>query len=218
MRTYGEYCAAAKALDVVGDRWTLLVVRELLIRDGLRYTDLQGGLPNIASNLLAERLRELEAAGVVWREAAPPPIATTLYHLTARGLALRSVIMALAAWGGPLLAQASDDDLFLAHWLTLPAESLLHDRKPDGPPVAIELRTQAGSVTVEADGGNVRSRPGTPDRADVVVEGSHRPIVRLMAGRIDPAEASASGLSIEGDLAVLRRLLPDPVPRQAQPT
>ena len=70
----------AKALDVVGDRWTLLIVRELLLRGGCRYTDLMHGLPGIATNLLTEHVRELEDAGLVHREAAPPPVATTLYH------------------------------------------------------------------------------------------------------------------------------------------
>ena len=82
MRSYGQNCALAKALDVVGDRWTLLIVRELMIRDRCRYTDLRNGLPGIATNLLAERLNEMEQAGLVTPEAAPPPIATTLFQLT----------------------------------------------------------------------------------------------------------------------------------------
>ena len=76
MRSYGQYCSIAKALDVVGDRWTLLIVRELLIRGACRYTDLKDGLPGIATNLLADRLRELESAGLIRREEAPPPVAT----------------------------------------------------------------------------------------------------------------------------------------------
>src|SRR6185312_3489515 len=84
MRSYDEYCAIAKSLDVVGDRWTLLIVRELSLRGASRYTDLRNGLPGIASNLLADRLRELEHAGVVAREEAPPPIATALCRLTPR--------------------------------------------------------------------------------------------------------------------------------------
>src|SRR5919204_6375775 len=150
MRTYGQYCPAAKALETLGDRWTLLIVRELLIRPGLRYTDLEASLPGIASNLLAERLRELEASGIVSREAAPPPIATTLYALTPRGRALRPVLHALGAWGAAYLPRAPETDRFFGHWLTLPAEVLLTDQTPDGPPVTIELRTPEGSVTVHA--------------------------------------------------------------------
>src|SRR5437588_2360078 len=98
MRTYDQYCSVARALDVIGDRWTLLIVRELLIRGPSRYTDLQYGLPGIATNLLAERLRELEADGVITKEMAPPPVATTLFSLTPRGAALDSVLAALGQW------------------------------------------------------------------------------------------------------------------------
>src|SRR5262249_56563671 len=99
MRSYGQYCGLAKALDVIGDRWTLLIVRELLIRGACRYTDLRNGLPGIATNLLAERLRELEDAEIIAREEAPPPVATTLFRLTARGAALDAVVEQIGRWG-----------------------------------------------------------------------------------------------------------------------
>src|SRR5213075_1029468 len=110
MRSYDEYCAIAKSLDVVGDRWTLLIVRELALRGACRYTDLRNGLPGIATNLLADRLRELEEAGVVERVEAPPPVATTLFRLTDRGRELEPVVYALGRWGVPLLVEASDED------------------------------------------------------------------------------------------------------------
>src|SRR5260370_18012843 len=103
VKSYGEYCALAQGLDVVGDRWTLLIVRELLILGPCRYTDLRNGLPGIATNLLAERLREMEKAGLIRREEAPPPVATTLFHLTPRGDDLTPALEALARWAGPLL-------------------------------------------------------------------------------------------------------------------
>src|SRR5258707_5277536 len=97
MRTYDQYCSVARALDVIGDRWSLLIVRELLIRGPVRYTDLRYGLPGIATNLLADRLRELEEAGVVQRVGAPPPGATTPFELTQRGKELATRGDAL--WG-----------------------------------------------------------------------------------------------------------------------
>src|SRR5258706_4396309 len=103
MRTYDQYCSIARALDVIGDRWTLLIVRELLIRGPSRYTDLQYGLPGIATNLLADRVRELEDQGLIAREAAPPPVATTLFRLTPRGESLKVVLDALGQWGRPLM-------------------------------------------------------------------------------------------------------------------
>lgn len=98
MRTYGQYCGIAKALDTVGDRWTLLIVRELLALGPCRHTDLRNGLPGIASNLLVDRLRELEEAGLIHREAAPPPVATTLFSLTERGRTLEPVLRELSRW------------------------------------------------------------------------------------------------------------------------
>src|SRR5436190_11664980 len=103
MRSYGQYCALARGLDVIGDRWSLLIVRELLLRGPSRYTDLRNGLPGIATNLLADRLRTLEASGLVAREDAPPPIATTLFTLTERGEQLKHVILELGRWAAPLM-------------------------------------------------------------------------------------------------------------------
>src|SRR3954451_18987050 len=110
VRSYSEYCAIAKSLDVIGDRWTLLIMRELTLRGACRYTDLRNGLPGIASNLLAERLRELEHAGVIAREDAPPPVATALFQLTPRGEQLRPVLEGLIRWGIPLMAEQNPDD------------------------------------------------------------------------------------------------------------
>ena len=95
MKSYNHYSAVAKALDAVGDRWTLLIIRELVSQGPCRYTDLMSGLPGIATNLLADRLAALEEAGIVWREAVPPPVAATLYHLTDAGSDLEPVLDAL---------------------------------------------------------------------------------------------------------------------------
>src|SRR2546423_1484713 len=122
MRAYAQFCGLSKALEIIGDRWTLLIVRELMAHRRCRYTDLQNGLPGIATNLLADRLRELEQAGIVQREQAPPPIATTLFSLTSRGEELEPVIFAIGKWGVPLLASASKSDAFRSHWLAFPAK------------------------------------------------------------------------------------------------
>ena len=208
MHGYRQYCAMAKALDVIGDRWSLLIVRELLLRGGSRYTDLREGLPGIATNLLADRLRELEQSGVVRRELAPPPIATTLYHLTQRGETLRPVIRELGRWGGPLLAEASDDDAFRSHWLAMPAEELLRDQRPGEPPVTIELRPDGQSPLVVETDGEVRARPGRASAPDLVVTGPHRAIVRFLAGRLSLADAGEDGLTFEGDPSLIRRFQP----------
>ena len=116
MKTYAQACGLAKALDEVGDRWTLLIVRELLIRRACRYTDLRRGLPGIATNLLAERLAALEAAGLVLRAASVPPIATDLFSLTARGQALQPAILALGLWALRSLSMRPTTSSRLTGW------------------------------------------------------------------------------------------------------
>src|SRR5471032_2293839 len=111
MRSYSQYCGLARALDVVGDRWTLLIVRELLLLGPARYTDLQHGLPGIATNLLVTRLRDMEDAGLVEREDAAPPSVAKLFRLTPRGEQLEPALMALGSWGGPLMGEPTDDDI-----------------------------------------------------------------------------------------------------------
>jgi DNA-binding HxlR family transcriptional regulator len=209
MRTYGQYCALARALDVVGDRWTLLIVRELALRGSARYTDLRHGLPGIASNLLAQRLRDLERADVVAREDAPPPVATAVYSLTPRGEELRPVLDALARWGVPYMAEGpAPADEFRGPWLAWPAESFLVDREPSAPPIAIELHAGEEPMVVEAAHGKIHARTGTAERPAAVLSGSPHAILGVLGGRLDLAEARGLGLSIEGDARALERVLP----------
>jgi len=209
MRTYGQYCSVAKALDVLGDRWTLLIVRELLLNEPARYTDLRNGLPGIATNLLADRLRELEAAGVVLREEAPPPIATTVFRLTPRGEQLRTMMDELGRWGIPLMtAGPADGDQFREQWLAWPAELFLSDREPAGPPVSIELRTGERPLVIETAGGTVHVRRGTAEQPDAVLAGPPHPILGLLSGHLDIDAARRHGVRIDGELSALRRVLP----------
>ncbi len=208
MRSYGQSCALAKALDVVGDRWTLLIVRELLIRGACRYTDLQNGLPGIATNLLGDRLRELEQAGIVRREDAPPPIAATLFRLTPRGEALEPVLRELGRWGAPLLAAPARGDAFRSHWLALPLRLHLRDAAPHRPLVTIELRTGGEPMSVEVGSGTVRTRPGSAPNPQAILTGSPRLVLALLAGRLSLAKARASGLKYAGDPRILRRVRP----------
>jgi DNA-binding HxlR family transcriptional regulator len=212
MRTYGQYCSVAKALDVVGDRWTLLIARELLLQGPCRYTDLKNGLPGIATNLLSDRLRELEAAGLVRREEAAPPVATTLFHLTEFGTQLKPVLDALGGWGIRYMTQPSEGDEFRSHWLSFPVSLFLHDRDPDGPPLSIELRTGDRPAVIEVSGGEVMTRLGTVASPDLVLDGPPRVILGLLSAYLDPAQAQERGLTITGDPAILRRLQGEPFP------
>ena len=214
MKTYGQFCPVSKALDVIGDRWSLLIVRELLLRGGCRYTDLRAGLPGIATNLLADRLRELEKAGVVTSRMAPPPVATTLFTLTERGADLEGVILQLGRWGIPLLYDSADhepggEDAFQGHWLAIPVSMHMADQAPDQPPVTIAFQTGNGSVYVEASGGELKTSeipPPLPPAAEVA--GPTIVVVALITGRIGLSEAIERGLVCTGDRRAVERLLP----------
>lgn len=114
-RSYRQFCGLAKALDVVGERWTLLIVRNLLLGPR-RYSDFMDELPGVTTNLLAKRLHELEAAGLVEKERLPPPVPAVLYRLTADGAALEPAIMELARWGGRYLDRPRAGDAINVGW------------------------------------------------------------------------------------------------------
>jgi DNA-binding HxlR family transcriptional regulator len=206
MRSYDEYCAIAKSLDVVGDRWTLLIVRELELRGASRYTDLRNGLPGIASNLLAERLRELEGAGVITRVDAPPPIATTLFSLTQRGEELRPVLDGLFRWGMPLMSEQKPGDAVRSHWLAGALETMLTDRRPEAPPVTLELQTGDQPIMLQVRDGSIAVGLGSAESADATLAGPPMPIMGLLLGRLELAEARARGVSFQGDPAILDRI------------
>lgn len=212
MKTYGQLCGLALALEVVGDRWSLLIVRELLVRDAARYTDLRDGLPGVATNLLADRLRDLESAGVVERTAPSAPGATPRFRLTDRGRQLRPALEALAVWGGPRVAAAQGDEEFRSRWLVIPAEAMLRDGDPDAGPATIEIRTGDEPITVQVEHGSVRAATGPAVEPDLVLTGPPRSILGVLSGALDVERAAVVGVSCQGDHGVLARVLPPPSP------
>src|SRR4051812_2360881 len=206
MRSYDQYCAMAKSLDVVGDRWTLLIVRELTLRGACRYTDLRNGLPGIATNLLAERLRELEREGVIAREDAPPPIATTLFRLTPRGEQLQPVLEGLTRWGVPLMTEQDPGDAVRSHWLAWALELMLSDRQPEGSPFTVELQTADQPIVIESAGGELRTRLAPAQDPDATLAGPARPILGLLLGLVELGDAEAIGVTFHGDRKVLGRI------------
>jgi DNA-binding HxlR family transcriptional regulator len=206
VRSYNQYCSVAKALDVVGDRWTILIVRELLLQGRCRYTDLQYGLPGIATNLLSERLRELEDHGLIHREAAPPPVATTLYDLTDVGRELEPVLRALGQWGVRFMPEPTGDEAFRSHWLAFPVSEFLRDGEPDGPHVVIEVRTGDRPAVIEMGGGEIGTRLGTVPSPDLVLEGDGPTVLGVLSGMLKLSDARRLGLRTKGSTTVLRRL------------
>jgi DNA-binding HxlR family transcriptional regulator len=206
MRSYGQYCSVARGLDVVGDRWTLLIVRELLLQGPCRFTDLKNGLPGVAANLLSTRLKELEAAGMITREDAPPPIATALYRLTEDGLALEPVVKAIARWGLRFMAEERPDDEFRAQWLAL--DWFTTDADADAPPADIQLIAAGELAVLELRAGHVHTRLGRTPDPDLTLEGPPRAILGLLNGMIDLDRARGIGLTTTGRLELLDRLHP----------
>jgi DNA-binding HxlR family transcriptional regulator len=188
----------ARGLDAIGDRWTLLIVRELLLRGPSRYAELQRGLPGIATNLLADRLRDLEASSLVVRKDG-------VASLTPRGRELEPVMRAIGRWGAPLLAQATPKEAFQSHWLALPLQEFLKDHAPKRARQTLEVRTGDEPLAIDVGGGGVRIRTGRPDRPDAIIGGPVRLVLPVLAGRVPLATAR---VLFEGDRAVLRRLQP----------
>jgi DNA-binding HxlR family transcriptional regulator len=190
---YDQYCPVAHALDVVGDRWALLVVRELMLGPK-RYTDLADGLPGIGTNILAARLRDLEAAGVVTKKTLPPPAASRVYDLTDYGRALKPVIRELALWGAQSLGPPTAEDELFPGWLLNPIEMILAPLAPAG-----RFEFRAGDEIASLVDGVAHAGP--IDDPDVLVEGDAAGLYNLFV------ERRLDAVSIEGDRSLLEQLL-----------
>ena len=205
MRLYGQYCAVARALDVVGERWTLLIIRELFSRDS-RYSDLRDGLPGIATNLLADRLRQLEANGLIESFRAPRPVGAIVYRLTDRGRELKPVLRALAMWGAPLLQDSRAADSFRTHWLTLAFQNCYDDTDvSDIAPLTIAVQTGDEPATIYVGDDGVVVDVGPARSADaVVVEGSPAGVSAFLGGAM--GTEAPPDVSVRGPDEAVRRL------------
>ncbi|GAA3910573.1 helix-turn-helix domain-containing protein [Streptomyces gulbargensis] len=188
-RSYDQHCAAAHALDLVGDRWTLLVVRELLAGPR-RYTDLHADLPGVSTDMLAGRLKDMEATGLVTRRRLPPPASASVYELTPRGRDLLPVLRALADWGAPDLAEPRPTDAVRAHWFAVPLLGPLTELGPGV--VQVTLDEGEFHVRIGADGG-VAYGDGAADAPDVRLRTDAATCRALAAGERTLAEALESG-------------------------
>ena len=212
VKSYGQWCALAKALDVVGERWTLLVIRELL-EGPKRYTDLRDGIPGVSTDVLASRLKELEDNEVVVRRTLPPPAASKVYELTEMGRELASPVASLAKWGMQFLGPRREDEAFQAHWLAVGLSGMLRpDRVAD---VELDVEFELGSdetVRVRIDHGSL-TYVADPERdPDVVVRGDVPTLVAIADRSLPAADAIRVGrLHIDGSRNAVReygRLFP----------
>ncbi|WP_345663384.1 helix-turn-helix domain-containing protein [Streptomyces venetus] len=198
-RSYDQYCSVARALDLVGDRWTLLIVRELLAGPR-RYTDLHADLPGVSTDVLASRLKDMERDGLATRRRLPPPGAAYVYEVTPRGRELLPVLQALGAWGQAELGERRPTDAVRAHWFALPLLRLL-----DGEGL-VEVRLEEGQFHLHAgaEDGPVYGdgpAPGEPDARLVLDTGT---CTALGRGELSLAQAVRDGrieVTGEGTLA-----------------
>jgi DNA-binding HxlR family transcriptional regulator len=205
-RTYGQFCGLARAMEIVGERWSLLVVRDLVLGPK-RFTDLRRGLPRIPTNILSTRLKELEAAGVVRRRLLPRPEGGVAYELTEYGHELEEVVLRLGLWGARSLGEPHREDIVTTDSLILALRATFR------PEAARELRAgyelRLGEIVVHArvDQGTLDTGAGPLAGADLVIETG--PAIRaLLAGELGPGEAVESGsVRLTGDPTLLARFV-----------
>lgn len=198
-RRYRQFCPLAGALDVLGERWTLLIVRELLTGPK-RYTDLREALPGLATDLLATRLGELRESGVIEQRHVPPPTPARLYALTERGYALKPAILELARWGRPLLRELADDRLPDSA-LSLGLEATFDPDAAAGLDEIYDITVDGHRVAVHVHDGTLEVTPGgTREAAAVRIVTDRRGFTDLATGH--PGDR----VHIEGDTEALKRL------------
>jgi DNA-binding HxlR family transcriptional regulator len=204
-RSYGDACALARALDVIGERWALLVVRELLFGPQ-RFSDLRHALPKASSNLVADRLRELEGRGVIRRRQLPPPAGSRVYELTDWGRRLEPILLALGDWGARVPLPPTQTTLSAASVLLF-LRGVTHPR-PDAPPTVYGFDLDGRPWTVRTADGEVDVQPGEPPRADASIRTDPTTLNALLEDphTIDAALAEGT-IVVTGDLAALGQLL-----------
>lgn len=206
-KTYGQFCGLARALDRIGDRWTLLIIRELLLGEA-SYGALLETLEGIPTNLLARRLRELEEDGLVTREREQEDRRRVGYRLTPLGAEIEPALLALIRWGGNWMATGPAGDRFDPRWAWLAVRAILEGRSP---PVrgTVEIQIDGASLGVVCDGNTpLRVEPGpVSGKPAASVSGDSSSVLGLLSGALPLAEATRKGLRIRGDRALVRGVL-----------
>jgi DNA-binding HxlR family transcriptional regulator len=202
-RSYDQYCSAARALDLVGDRWTLLVVRELLAGPR-RYTDLHADLPGVSTDVLASRLKDMEHSGLATRRRLPPPGAASVYELTGRGRELLPVLQALGTWGAAELGERRPTDAVRAHWFALPLLRSLREAGAGEGIVEVGLEEGEFHLRVGAQEGPVYGDGPAPAGADarlVMDAAACEAVARGETGLPEAVRAGRVTVTGEGALA-----------------
>ncbi len=206
-KSYGQACAVARGLEVLGGRWTLLVVRELLIGPR-RFTDLEANLPGVPSSLLGERLRGLEVMGLVQKRRLPPPAASTVYELTEAGRALEDVVLAMGRWATLFGRRVTAEDASRPEWQLYALKGAFRAEAATGVNRTFEMHFGDQVVAAEVRRGRLKLSEGSAVAPDLVVKTEFRTFMELVAGRLAPSDARKRGLiTLEGGKSGDARLL-----------
>lgn len=220
MKSYEEACGLAKALDVLGERWTLLVVRQLMFGPQ-RFTDLESGLPGVPPSLLSSRLKELGDAGIVGKRTLPPPAASTVYELTDAGRELEGSVISLARWGARFGPSVTEEDVFNPQCMALGLRWIFRPEAARHVRATYELRAFGSVVSAVVNRGRIQVAVGPADHPDLVIEVLDRAAGRAMStGRMPASDARMSEhVRLKGDKDALEDFLRifamDPVPAHA---
>jgi DNA-binding HxlR family transcriptional regulator len=207
-RSYNQYCGLAYALDAVGERWTLLIIREL-VAGGRRFTDLMNGLCDISTNLLTERLKSLEQSGLIQRRVLPPPAASIVYELTPLGMGLEAALLELGKWGSQLMPPMTEETPLL-HLGSYALTPMTFFRAEEAQEIdeSYLLHIDNETLHFHIHHGEIDVRQGEGRSADVTLHAPMKVYFALLAGAIDPDVALAQGMiQVEGNLDALRRFL-----------
>jgi DNA-binding HxlR family transcriptional regulator len=216
-RTYGDACGIARALDVLGERWALMIVRELLLGPK-RFTDLRTGLPHLSADVLAQRLRHLEAAGVLNRRTLPPPAPAKIYELTASGRALEPALVELGRWGGAYAPPPEGGCGMSLDSHVLSLQTLFDPELAAGFSASVQLEIDGQEFRAVVDEGALDIGRGTVDEPDATIRTDPRTLIDVLHGHRElSAVLSAGDMEISGDDAIAARFLslaplPQPAP------
>jgi DNA-binding HxlR family transcriptional regulator len=197
-RTYNQYCGVARALDLIGERWALLVIRELALGPK-RFTDLRQGLPGIATNVLSLRLRQLESNGIVMRRRLPPPAPAQVYELTPHGRELVPIMLALGRWGASAMGPRSPEQAIRGEWLALALNAFFDPDAAEGLSASIGLDLDGAQFTLRLGENGLEVTPGADGSADLSITADPETLLQFLAGA--PVSVQA-----EGDPELLERL------------
>lgn len=207
-RSYNQLCGLAYALDVIGERWTLLIIRELM-PGPRRFTDLMEGLPGISTNLLSTRLKTLEKQGLIRRRDLPPPAASTVYELTPVGEALESTMLALGKWGSQFVPeQPTGDALLHAGSYALTLKTFFDPEEARGLHETYVLHVDDEVLSVRIADGDIEVWQGEAQAADMILHADMPSYMAMLLGHLPPQEAIAGGhIRVEGDAQALNRFV-----------